>query len=168
MADLQRYQPCCCYTASDTGELYDVEDVDAEIARLKAQLPEGMQECTIRFIECPVGHGRLTAANWVDHGCDTCERNRLKAQLSVLRKQIAAEKAEHVQTEAMLTETWAKHCEEHVQAATAPLETVRMLIETFDDTPGAPSRDVLLALIDQIRAAVEIPSFEATEADQVK
>jgi hypothetical protein len=49
--------------------------------RLRAQLPTGMEHCTIVFKECEVGHGRLTATNWVDHGCDTCERDRLRAAL---------------------------------------------------------------------------------------
>lgn len=55
-----------------------VKHLDAaslEIKQLKAQLLEGMQHCTIRFIECPVGHGRLSADNWIDNGCPTCERN---------------------------------------------------------------------------------------------
>lgn len=43
------------------------------IAELEAQLPDEMQHCTIRFIECPVGHGRLTATNWVDNGCPYCK-----------------------------------------------------------------------------------------------
>jgi hypothetical protein len=50
-----------------------------EAVALRAQLPEGMEHCTIRFIECPVGHGRLSATNWVDHGCGTCERDALQA-----------------------------------------------------------------------------------------
>lgn len=50
--------------------------------RLRAQLPDGMEHCTIQFKECPEGHGWLTATNWVQHGCPTCERNRLRAALS--------------------------------------------------------------------------------------
>lgn len=51
------------------GEWCKWSDVEA----LLAQLPEGMRHCTIRFIECKKGHGRLTATNWIDHGCQTCE-----------------------------------------------------------------------------------------------
>jgi hypothetical protein len=40
---------------------------------LRKQLPDGMQHCTIRFKECEHGHGWLTADNWVQHGCPTCE-----------------------------------------------------------------------------------------------
>jgi hypothetical protein len=50
----------------------------AEIEGLKSQLPEEMQECTIKFKKCPVGHGRLTATNWIDHGCQSCEIEALK------------------------------------------------------------------------------------------
>jgi hypothetical protein len=38
-----------------------------------SQLPAGMEHCTIQFKECEQGHGRLTATNWVDHGCPYCE-----------------------------------------------------------------------------------------------
>lgn len=48
-----------------------------EIERLQRQLPEGMGHCTIRFLQCEKGHGRLTADNWIDHGCQHCEVARL-------------------------------------------------------------------------------------------
>lgn len=41
------------------------------------QLPEDMQDCTIRFIKCDVGHGRLTATNWTDNGCPQCRIDKL-------------------------------------------------------------------------------------------
>ena len=40
-----------------------------------ARLPDSMQHCTIRFLECPVGHGRLTVTNWIDSGCLGCKRD---------------------------------------------------------------------------------------------
>jgi hypothetical protein len=45
---------------------------EAQVQALREQLPEGMKHCKIVFIECPVGHGRLSAANWIDHGCRQC------------------------------------------------------------------------------------------------
>ena len=42
------------------------------------QLPEEMQDCTIRFIKCDVGHGRLTATNWEEKGCPWCLIDKLK------------------------------------------------------------------------------------------
>ena len=42
-----------------------------------SQLPDGMEHCTIRFKECPKGHGRLAADNWIDHGCLVCEIQKL-------------------------------------------------------------------------------------------
>lgn len=51
-----------------------------------AQLPEGMQHCTIRFKSCKKGHGWLTADNWVQHGCPTCERDALADRLRVARE----------------------------------------------------------------------------------
>ncbi len=52
-----------------------------EIERLRAKLPTEMQECIILFKECERGHGRLTATNWVDHGCPHCEIERLRAAI---------------------------------------------------------------------------------------
>ncbi len=43
-----------------------------------AQLPDGMNHCTILFKECRFGHGWLTATNWVQHGCPTCELEDIK------------------------------------------------------------------------------------------
>lgn len=54
----------------------------ARVAELLAQLPDGMAECTIRFNECGKGHGWLTATNWVQHECPTCERDQLRQQLA--------------------------------------------------------------------------------------
>lgn len=67
----------------DRSEFYGVtitgEEIIGELKRLRAQLPEGMKDCTIQFKECEKGHGRLTAANWIDHGCPKCEADRLRA-----------------------------------------------------------------------------------------
>lgn len=51
----------------------------SRVAELESQLPEGMKHCTILFRECEKGHGWLTASNWVQHCCPTCERNKLRA-----------------------------------------------------------------------------------------
>lgn len=50
----------------------DLRELEAE-ARIRAQLPLGMEHCKILFRECDVGHGWLTAANWIDHGCPHCK-----------------------------------------------------------------------------------------------
>jgi len=52
-----------------------------QLETLKKQLPDEMQDCTIVFKECEQGHGRLIAANWIDHGCGTCALESLQAQL---------------------------------------------------------------------------------------
>ncbi len=58
-------------------ELEEVEDGDyvtfEDYQALLAQLPEDMKDCTFRFVQCEYGHGRLTASNWIDHGCLWCE-----------------------------------------------------------------------------------------------
>lgn len=53
-------------------------EAEAEIERLRSQLPDGMKHCTILFKECEKGHGWLTATNWIDHGCPQCEIERLR------------------------------------------------------------------------------------------
>lgn len=63
----------------------DSEHTDTEmVRRLRAQLPAEMQDCTILFKECEVGHGRLTATNWIDHGCPHCKMDRLRSALKPL------------------------------------------------------------------------------------
>lgn len=54
------------------------EKAERERDALLCQLPEGMKHCTIVFKECPVGHGWLTATNWVQHDCPICERDALR------------------------------------------------------------------------------------------
>ena len=56
----------------------------AKNERLRSQLPEGMKDCTILFKECELGHGRLTATNWIDHGCPHCKLNEAAAFLDGL------------------------------------------------------------------------------------
>lgn len=53
-------------------------DKDEEIARLKAQLPEEMQDCTIIAKQCPKGHTWLTAKNWVQLPCWKCDMDALE------------------------------------------------------------------------------------------
>lgn len=49
------------------------------VAVERAKLPDGMKHCTILFRQCEKGHGWLTATNWVDFGCPTCERDAVRA-----------------------------------------------------------------------------------------
>lgn len=65
------------------------EAAEKRVTKLEAQLPTGMSTCTILFRECEKGHGRLTATNWVDHGCDTCERDKLRAARDRAEKRVA-------------------------------------------------------------------------------
>lgn len=52
--------------------------------KLQKQLPESMQNCTILFKGCPLGHGWLTATNWVPFECPTCERDKLRNAIRAL------------------------------------------------------------------------------------
>lgn len=62
----------------------EVERLQARVAELESQLPEEMKHCTIQFRECEKGHGWLTASNWVQHECATCERDELRRRVDVL------------------------------------------------------------------------------------
>ncbi len=57
-------------------------NLQCEVELLRSQLPEGMQRCKILFKQCELGHGWLTASNWVQHGCPTCESDLLRAMLA--------------------------------------------------------------------------------------
>jgi hypothetical protein len=72
-----------------TEECKDALTLLADYDALKAQLPEGMKNCTILFKECEKGHGWLTATNWVQHPCPTCERDELKARLAQCETDLA-------------------------------------------------------------------------------
>ena len=61
-------------------------DAQATVEALRAQLPAEMQECTILFKECEKGHGRLTATNWIDHGCQTCAMEALQRERDEARR----------------------------------------------------------------------------------
>jgi len=65
---------------SEISLLFQLDAARARIAALEAQLPAGMQNCTIRFVECEKGHGILTATNWVQ-SCPHCRNAALEAAL---------------------------------------------------------------------------------------
>jgi len=77
-----------------------------DIERLEAQFPAGMKHCTIVFKSCDKGHGRLTATNWIDSGCPTCQREELEAKLDAANKcaEIADARIFDLQAELSLTE----------------------------------------------------------------
>ena len=74
-ASAKRSGPACmdCSGSADTIDLWNS----------RSQLPTGMEHCTIEFISCPVGHGRLTASNWLPSDCKSCEIERLRKAIQV-------------------------------------------------------------------------------------
>ncbi len=73
----------------DRSDLQDQLDAALlRIAELETQLPEGMKHCTIQFKECGKGHGWLTATNWVQLGCQQCEKEQLETDNAALREQL--------------------------------------------------------------------------------
>lgn len=69
-----------CFDCYNAG----VPEFRERIAELERQLPDGMKHCTILSKECEKGHGWLTATNWVQYGCPTCERDALTPTAAVL------------------------------------------------------------------------------------
>jgi hypothetical protein len=51
----------------------EAEALRERVVQLESQLPEGMRHCTIVFVECERGHGRLQGTNWTDGGCPHCK-----------------------------------------------------------------------------------------------
>ncbi len=71
-----------------------LRDLLAEVERLNDQLPDRMKRCTIQFKECERGHGWLTATNWIQRECQTCERDTLRATVAQ-QAEALAELQEH-------------------------------------------------------------------------
>ena len=78
-AEIERLRTANRHERELVGKLH------SQIDRLTEQLPEGMKHCTILVKGCEKGHGRLTATNWIDHGCQYCEIERLRAEIARLR-----------------------------------------------------------------------------------
>lgn len=66
--------------------LPEIVGYENRIRELESQLPKGMEHCTIVFKECSVGHGWLTANNWLQHECQQCEIVALKNALEFAKK----------------------------------------------------------------------------------
>ena len=62
-----------------------IAELEEDKRRLLAQLPCGMADSTIKFLECDAGHGWLTATNWLQHGCPQCRIAKLEAENRKLR-----------------------------------------------------------------------------------
>ena len=75
---------------------------EQKIKELEAQLPEGMEHCTLRYEACPVGHGWLTATNWVKVECPWCRIKGLEAKLA--REEYEAAHYEEQATSWLVTE----------------------------------------------------------------
>ena len=73
-------RPVC----SECGSVYteecscELDSLRSRINELESQLPDGMRHCTIVSKECEKGHGWLTATNWVDFPCPTCQIEMLR------------------------------------------------------------------------------------------
>lgn len=87
----ERLERCADELASLRSRLAAVEK---ENAKLRSQLPSQMQDCSIRFSECGVGHGWLTAENWIQRDCPTCREHALRSERDELRVRIANINAE--------------------------------------------------------------------------
>jgi septal ring factor EnvC (AmiA/AmiB activator) len=116
----------------------------AERDALLAQLPDEMKHCTIRFIECEKGHGRLTADNWIDHGCKKCQLDALEAEQDELRAAVEAAEADAERLAGRLRE-----CKQAI--ATMPEDALGMA--SVDGRYEWPIRNELLSYVDAALAA---------------
>lgn len=66
---------------------------------IAAQLPDGMEHCTILFKECAKGHGWLTATNWVQHGCPTCAVQAEREACARTCRQVALRRLQQCDTD---------------------------------------------------------------------
>jgi len=62
-----------------------IQELEAKVKGLEAQLPEGMKDCIILFKSCEKGHGTLTATNWIQHECQACKIEKLDERWYVLK-----------------------------------------------------------------------------------
>ncbi len=81
-------------TNTPMGELLraareEIARLKDENAEMRAQLPEGMKDCTILFRECAKGHGWLTATNWVQHECPACTLELSREETRWAREDVA-------------------------------------------------------------------------------
>jgi hypothetical protein len=115
----------------------EVERAHDRAERLAAQLPNGMEHCTILFKECEKGHGWLTATNWAQHGCPTCRAERLAEECGQWR----------IRHEAMTMSGVSEYPWEPLVAARAVVDAHRDLAPreggggtapTLDDPIGGP------------------------------
>lgn len=91
-------------------------DAQARNVELAAQLPDGMKHCTIVYKSCELGHGWLTATNWVQHGCPTCERNRLRDELAAVTKELHRYDSAATEARNTLTAAGIPDCDESNRA----------------------------------------------------
>jgi hypothetical protein len=95
----------------------------------RARLPEGMRDCAIRFLECPEGHGRLVATNWIDGGCLVCQRDTFRTEME--RRDVA------LATHAQLLEGYRKAGRlEHDRAEKAEAELAQLKREAQSEIDG--------------------------------
>ena len=71
-----------CDTSASDRNLAEIERLKTEIEALRHQLlhalPAGMAGQAIVLRECFLGHKRLLASHWYDHGCLECAIGHLK------------------------------------------------------------------------------------------
>ncbi len=121
-----------------------------------ARLPDGMKHCTIQFHECALGHGWLTATNWVQHGCPTCEADALRASLAAVTAR--AEKAEE-----LLSRTCGPQALEDLRAQCKKAEAERDHLQARCEAEGAARKRLTQALCD-VDTALSVPAAEYVPA----
>ena len=73
------------YLALEKSAVARENELLETIKGLRSQLPESMQDCTIRFTKCEASHGRLLDAAWLPTDCPFCKINRMQTNFRMLR-----------------------------------------------------------------------------------
>lgn len=116
----------------------DVAALEGHLAALVAQLPEGMKHCTIVSMECALGHGWLTATNWVQHGCPTCALRAAEAERDAARQELERQLGERA-ARAVAMEVRAVTAEQSLRTAQTEERAARVQADTLQ----APLRELV-------------------------
>ena len=110
----------------------------AKVKQQRMQLPKGMEHCTIHFIECEVGHGRLTATNWIDHVCHWCKIDAKDRELDRLRADVERLTAK-LREEQELVEVNLSRMYDRALAYMRERDRLRAEVERLRSAPHCPA-----------------------------
>ena len=133
-----------------------IDEQQEEIERLKKQLPDGMQGCTIVFEECSVGHGSLRGTNWIKNECPHCKIETLETALAMATHDVNKyiDRLEKKESEVDYQVSWVKDLADDLIKAESKIAKLQADLE-YADQHSARIEKFLWDLIEQYKALVE-------------